>query len=572
MDVLDLSLPLPARSRLYAPEPVGFGTGMVESLASYLARIAEAHWVRVSDLMGCMIAKTTDDRLTWDHQVLNLMGWRSHELNGTEQTAQRWSTLVADQTRRHGMDQLTLLPWRQVLTPRALTHTSQRWCPQCLEEWRTTGRPVYWPLLWSLRIVTVCPMHRIPLERRCPHCQVTVPTLTACGRIGFCPKCDVWLGRSSQPSTDPSSPEDTLPVTDSALPSAQGALNLLAASALIQEEIPRDKLGALFDYCLQSAHCPQVTLAKRLNLAREMIPQLIRGERRVTIPTLLNVLARLGLRIDEFVAKPVATLVTADSLVHLIAGLSPPPEATPPTVLRPGQHPTTAFLAEIQALLETALAQNDPPGLPTLARRAGLTTRKVLWSHFPHLCQAIQAKRKRRLNREKIRRVLKKVLSSAAAPPSQETIAARLKISPITLRKYFPDEVAALRAQRRTIQDVAVLRHRVEAFLQADPPLPLSETSRRLDVKMHHIVQHCPELRHALVARFKAYQHARAVERERQAIAAVRAAVSQVHARGELPTKTKVATILYKNRRAILTKTESEAFHAMMSELGLWQL
>jgi hypothetical protein len=55
---------------------------MVESLASYLARIAEAHWVRASDLMGCMIAKTNDDRLTWDHQVLNLMGWRSHELNG----------------------------------------------------------------------------------------------------------------------------------------------------------------------------------------------------------------------------------------------------------------------------------------------------------------------------------------------------------------------------------------------------------------------------------------------------------------------------------------------------------
>ena len=82
IDTLDLSSPLPARSRLYSPEPVGLGTGMVESLASYLARIAEAHWVRASDLMGCMIAKTNDDRLTWDHQVLNLMGWRSHELNG----------------------------------------------------------------------------------------------------------------------------------------------------------------------------------------------------------------------------------------------------------------------------------------------------------------------------------------------------------------------------------------------------------------------------------------------------------------------------------------------------------
>ena len=361
-------------------------------------------------------------------------------------------------------------------------------------------------------------------------------------------------------------------MTDSAIQMAEGALNLLAASALIQDKIAHDKLGAIIDYCLQSAHCPQVALAKQLTLWREMIPQLIRGQRRVTIPTLLNVLARLGVQIDEFVEKPVATLVMADSLVHLIAGLSPPQEATPPTVLKPGQHPTAAFLSEIQAVLETALAQDDPPGLPTLARRAGLTTRKVLWSHFPHLCQAIQAKRKRRLNREKIRRVLKKVLSSAAAPPSQETIAARLKISPITLRKYFPEEVAAIRARRRTIQDVAVLRHRVEAFLQANPPLSLSEILRRLDVKTHHLAQHCPDLRQALVQRFATYQHARAVERERQSIAAVREAVMQLHASGQLPTKTKVAVILGKTRRMILTKGESEAFRAMMSELGLWQL
>ena len=127
-------------------------------------------------------------------------------------------------------------------------------------------------------------------------------------------------------------------------------------------------------------------------------------------------------------------------------------------------------------------------------------------------------------------------------------------------------------ARRRVIRDPAALRRRVEAFLTAVSLRSLSEISLRVNVKLHHIEQHCPELRRALVTHFKAYQHARAVEHERQAIAVVRAVVSQVHARGELPTKTKVSAIQYKNRCAILTKSASGVFHAMMSELGLRQL
>src|ERR1017187_8404506 len=43
---------IPKRSRLYSLEPMNVGTAEVESLTGYVARLAEAHCVTVSDLVG----------------------------------------------------------------------------------------------------------------------------------------------------------------------------------------------------------------------------------------------------------------------------------------------------------------------------------------------------------------------------------------------------------------------------------------------------------------------------------------------------------------------------------------
>jgi TniQ len=50
------SQPVPPRSQLYSLQPVGVGTGMVESLTGYVARLAEAHSVSVGDLVGRLLS------------------------------------------------------------------------------------------------------------------------------------------------------------------------------------------------------------------------------------------------------------------------------------------------------------------------------------------------------------------------------------------------------------------------------------------------------------------------------------------------------------------------------------
>src|SRR5262249_48949415 len=236
MDALEGLPILPTRSRLYSPEPMGIGTGLVESLASYLARLADSHLVGAADVLVCLAAGVSDRGQSRDHRIYNLMRLRSRELNGMQQVAQQWSRLVAAQTHRHAIEQLTLLPWRQLLTPRALTHASQWWCPQCLDDWSATGQVVYWPLLWSLRAVSVCPIHGIALEGQCSGCGAAVASLSARGRIGVCPKCKLWLGYAGRPGGDGQAEQTAFAGGACATALAQGAHTLLAATALIGEQ------------------------------------------------------------------------------------------------------------------------------------------------------------------------------------------------------------------------------------------------------------------------------------------------------------------------------------------------
>jgi len=58
----DLTVPgVPPRARFYPLEPIGIGTPLVESLTSYLLRLAEAHGVPVGvltdELQRCAAAR-----------------------------------------------------------------------------------------------------------------------------------------------------------------------------------------------------------------------------------------------------------------------------------------------------------------------------------------------------------------------------------------------------------------------------------------------------------------------------------------------------------------------------------
>ena len=209
-------VPVPPRSPLYGLEPIGVGTSWVESLTSYVGRLAAAHSVKVGDLAGRVLAQSSDpkDCIIPPEARAAMRGGHgfrvsSYTINGVTDRARKWVQALECATCRRDLHYLTLLPFRYAL-PDHLFHRHRTWCSLCFERWRLSGQTVYEPLLWAMKISFYCPAHLRRLSHTCPSCGRTMSPLSVLFRPGYCGHCRSWLG-TLDPNTDdlqPSSPTE----------------------------------------------------------------------------------------------------------------------------------------------------------------------------------------------------------------------------------------------------------------------------------------------------------------------------------------------------------------------------
>lgn len=188
-------------SKLYCLEPIGIRTPIVESLTSYISRLAGDHSVLLRTLVTDEILPNLnrthlyqEGQPVYDH--LTTFWKRSAMLNGTCSTASNWVRTVEQLTQRKDLRFLTMLTFANVLSWRGLVRPTQAWCPLCYEEWRKTGQVVYQPLIWQLSVIGNCPQHQITLHLHCPYKDCRRPLLPLAPRFqpGYCTHCDRWLG------------------------------------------------------------------------------------------------------------------------------------------------------------------------------------------------------------------------------------------------------------------------------------------------------------------------------------------------------------------------------------------
>ncbi len=202
------------RSTYYHLKPIGINTSAVESLTSYISRLAAAHCISIATLYEFTVVPSLNKSYLAapEHQgpAFTLLGTFRNQIkniNGVGKVAREWADLFEKLTLHQGLRRLTFLPWSEVLTPLNLQRTYQAWCPACYEEMRDTGNgAIYQPLIWNLLILQICTKHRVNLVDQCPKCNRKFFCLTRRLRLGFCPKCYHWLGRN----VDISSPQCSL--------------------------------------------------------------------------------------------------------------------------------------------------------------------------------------------------------------------------------------------------------------------------------------------------------------------------------------------------------------------------
>jgi TniQ len=157
-----------SHSRLYSLEPEGIGSPIVESMTSYIVRLAEVHSVYPRALITQEIAPLLKQPSLYQngyfvYDYLTAYWKNGSVLNGSTTQTGDIVQALEQLTLRHDLHLLTMLTWQNALSRTKLLRRTRAWCPICYKEWRDKKQILYEPLLWSLEMINVCHQHRLRL-------------------------------------------------------------------------------------------------------------------------------------------------------------------------------------------------------------------------------------------------------------------------------------------------------------------------------------------------------------------------------------------------------------------------
>lgn len=180
------------RSRLYPLQPRGLGTAMKEGLVSYITRLSEAHCTDVGSLVSYECSPNFENPRIYSYQSnkVNSSFYKdAYSINCFGAICTDMEYALTKLTQRSDISEMNLNKW--VFTPRnkAIVKKQKHWCMQCYSEWEKEGKDLYDPLLWSIELIKICPVHKTLLQTSCPGCNMEIPIINHRSLISHCIYC-----------------------------------------------------------------------------------------------------------------------------------------------------------------------------------------------------------------------------------------------------------------------------------------------------------------------------------------------------------------------------------------------
>lgn len=167
--------------------PVGVGTLEVESLRSYLCRLAALHGVTYASFVKHVGSMCKMHR---DKMALGRFTLQTTTGCGIGSNVGLLLKVLGHLTGQEHLQRLTLLELDKVLSGgQGLVKPAREWCPSCYEEHRRNSDPYYDRLLWIMQPVIRCPIHQVELVSNCGHCGERQRHYHKSGRIELCYVC-----------------------------------------------------------------------------------------------------------------------------------------------------------------------------------------------------------------------------------------------------------------------------------------------------------------------------------------------------------------------------------------------
>lgn len=537
---------LPARSRLYSLPPKGIGTAQVESLTSYVMRLADAHAVSP----GTLIRQEIFPSLPTNPKRFSCAAL--HSLNGLGPYFMQWVAALQELTSRNDLDALTLLPWRSVFAADGILRRQRTWCPRCYEERRSQDGGVYDSLLWALTSVTACPVHEIVLEERCPCCEKRPLPLSARGLAGVCNHCGAWLGINA----------------NGPLPTEKGRdLDFRVQVArevgvLLSSNTPQNR-PQLF-YLRNNIHRAiedwaegnRLLLCRIARISDKSLTEWLSETHRPSLPLLIVITRNLRVPLSRFLIEqiPVSDEVWIQAREAIRAERSKLMKRRE-TSRREPDYPMTktrlwalspidreAAKAEIKASMEAALEMDVPRSVRDIFRSLGYRQCVMGRYWFPELTAAIQAKRKRRFDRCHLE--LKSALIEMP-PPTVTEVAERLGISLHSLRNACPElctRLSSCRLDRRQFQFATVEKTLQRALNEAPESFP--QLASRLHCNANTLRVTHQDLHRRLHQRYLAHRSAERQKIEHLYEREVSLAIEEITSGGKYPSRKRVLSII----------------------------
>ncbi len=551
----------PTCSRLYGVEPIGVGTPMVESLTSYVIRVAAAHCVTLGTLVAAEIAPIINKGYLTQKKsgtISSAFCCTAGIVNSYGITATEWVTAMQVLTLRQELRFLTIVGWNELFA-KNLVRKCRAWCPGCYEEWRQKGKPIYDPLLWSLRAVTACPIHKRLLRDKCVLCSKQPFHLSPNVRPGYCPGCEQWLGAS--------------------LVDAPAENELLSDEQLRWQSWVAKHLGALFAALPRSPSLPKKEIVA--DLASACIQRLTRGNLNALVYRFSSFSSRAIKQWSQGYGRPelarilqlcyVAEIPLSDILIGVVNITSYLQQDIPTRTLNYGPV-SVAELNKMEITIHGMLEEYPPPSMLEASTRLGchyLTFKKYFPTQHQQIKERHSAYRGERYDRKKISYTLLSARDEFP-PPSVTSIAKRLGCSPSFLRFLSRDDCHIISVRhnefRKAFTDPADTLIKLHALQTEFPPKPIGECAKELGCCSATLTKYFPDETRAIKIKYSNYYQKEAKQRKSSRRNIILAAATALIAEQTPLTLHRIKTRL-PDMKCLINREIDQVLKEMRSEL-----
>ncbi len=414
----------PKRSLLFRLEPIGIGTIYVESLCSYLCRLAEEHGLTLP-----LLYRTLFDQgrpVTFS------------QFNACSNKTERYVELLEKATYHTNLRFMTFLPWKHLVSSYKLGSV-RKWCPYCLQEWANTGQTIYEPLLWFVAALQTCPVHHTNLVNSCPNCSYTQTDFmnSTSYRVGHCAKCGAWLGQETM-NLEKELSDPYAAWTEETICSMITALTETWITELKPETFMR-----FFTYVrskLSTESSLYRTISTRMCVARRIeLDTLIQMTYETRLPFIQSI------RIFEMNRRELP-----------IKGIRPP-----------RNHLDSHTLERYKEALSIVLKNPNPPSVVELARELN-TSCNVLKAHFPkeyNELSRMRAQKKANTLAQIRKRALSLIVELRPEELSVKRVAQELgNYSWSSFKRHYPDLVELIKQRRQEYEQEFQLKMYKEVY------------------------------------------------------------------------------------------------------------